>query len=356
MATANEKILDGEIAHSVGLVRYSNSVVRKIIAILNRTDADLFAKLTDQLERLPQGASVARIDEQLKSIREMNAKAYQAVKDELDIELAALAAYELDYQLKLFDTAIPVAVAFTRPDPRQVYAAAMARPFQGRLLREWMAGLETDKAARIRDAVRMGFIEGATIPQIVRSIRGTRALNYTDGIIEVNRRNAEAIVRTAVNHTANYARDSLYAENDDLIKGVMWVSTLDGRTSAICQARDGKVYPLDKGPKPPAHYNCRSSTTPILKTWRELGIDMDETNESTRASMDGQVPAKTTYQSWLKDKPAEFQDEVLGKTRAKLFRDGLPLDRFVNDKGIQYNLEELKKRESSYFERAGLSS
>jgi hypothetical protein len=34
----------------------------------------------------------------------------------------------------------------------------------------------------------------------------------------------------------------------------------------------------------------------VLKTWRELGIDADEVPQTTRASMDGQVPAKQTFE------------------------------------------------------------
>ncbi|MPW47639.1 phage head morphogenesis protein, partial [Moraxella catarrhalis] len=35
------------------------------------------------------------------------------------------------------------------------------------------------------------------------------------------------------------------------------------------------------------------------------------------------------YYEWLKNQPAQYQDEVLGKTRAKLFRDGgMTVERF----------------------------
>ena len=71
--------------------------------------------------------------------------------------------------------------------------------------------------------------------------------------------------------------------------------------------------------------------------------------------MNGQVPASTTFQQWLKGKPAEFQDEVLGSTKGRLFRNGgLTLDRFVDSKGRAYNLDELRKRDAAAFDRAGL--
>ncbi len=35
-----------------------------------------------------------------------------------------------------------------------------------------------------------------------------------------------------------------------------------------------------------------------------------------------QVNAETTYYSWLKTQPASFQDDILGPTKGKLFRNG----------------------------------
>ncbi|WP_341649951.1 minor capsid protein [Thauera humireducens] len=360
MQTANERLADAAVEHAIDLTRYSNGVVRRLIALLNRTDADLFAQLIAALDRVPQSAAtVERLDDLLYSVRELNRQAYQALRDGLESDLRALAAYESDYQLKLFEAVVPAAVQVhfkvAAVSADQVYAAAVSRPFQGRLLKEWAASIEADRMARIRDAIRMGFIEGETIDQMVRRIRGTRARGYEDGLIEIDRRHAQAVVRTAVTHTANAARHAMYGGNADLIKGVQWVSTLDGRTTSVCQARDGKVYPLDSGPRPPAHWNCRSSTVPLLKSWRELGIDVDELPPATRASMDGQVPEGTTYQTWLKGKPAAYQDEVLGPSRAKLFRDGgLTLDRFVDRAGKEYTLDELRKRDALAFAKAGL--
>jgi len=94
---------------------------------------------------------------------------------------------------------------------------------------------------------------------------------------------------------------------------------------------------------------------PVVKSWRALGIPADEADEGTRASMDGQVPESVTYQDWLKGKPAAFQDDVLGPTKGKLFRDGgLALDRFVDRKGHELTLQELRQKEAAAFKKAGL--
>ncbi len=250
---------------------------------------------------------------------------------------------------------ISVSMEVITPPMAEVYAATMARPFSGRLLKEWVADLEAGTFTRLRDAVRMGVLEGQTIDQIVQRVKGTRAMGYKDGILETSRRGAEALVRTAVSHTVNVARDKVYQANDSLIKGVQWVSTLDGRTSSICQSRDGKVFPLNSGPRPPAHINCRSSTAPVLKSWVDLGVDAKEFPEGSRASMNGQVAESETYQTWLQKQPASFQDDILGPSRGKLFREGgMTLDRFVDRNGASLTLDQLRSKDAAAFKAAGV--
>lgn len=162
--------------------------------------------------------------------------------------MRALAEYEAGFQLGMFNAAIPAQVtarlAIVGVSAEQAYSAALARPFQGRLLSEWSASLEADRAARIRDAIRIGYVENQTAAQMVQRVRGTRARGYKDGVIEIDRRNAEAVVRTAVSHTAGVVRDRFYEANDDLIKAVVWTSTLDSRTTHTCFPGSTPVLPI----------------------------------------------------------------------------------------------------------------
>jgi len=354
MSSVNESLLDRATEHQIGLLRYSSATVRKIIALLNRTDADLVRQIQERVGDI-ETVTDDRLAQLLAIIREINRQAYNAVLKALEGELIELAHYESDFQQRLLTEELPVTWDVTAPAPQTLAAAVNARPFQGALLREWVAGLEEGRARRLRDSIRMGIVEGETTDQIVRRVKGTKALGYKDGVLEISRRSASAIVRTAVNHTATRAREETYKANDDLLKGVIWVSTIDSRTSLVCMSRDQKVYPIDSGPRPPAHISCRSTTAPLVKSWRDLGIDADEADPGTRASIDGQLPEKTSYQDWLRSKPASFQDEILGPTKGKLFRaGGLDLDRFVDRAGNELNLDALRRKEAGAFKKAGL--
>lgn len=357
MADANTELADAAVRHAIGLQRYTSGELRRMMALLNRVDADIAAIMQkyDPTDVAPRYAE-QRLEAMLVAIRELNAEVYDAFVKALSGDMRDLAAYEAEFQARMIEDAIPVEFDVVKPAPSQVRAAAMSRPFQGRLLKEWGKDLQASAFAKVRDSIRIGFVEGETIDQMVRRIRGTRKENYKDGILEINRRNAEAIVRTAVAHTAQSARDDVFAANADIVKAWKFVATLDSRTSATCRGLDGQVFELGKGPKPPRHFNCRSTATPVLRSWREMGIDIDETPNpaETRASMNGQVPASETYDSWLRKQPREFQDEVLGKTKAQLFRAGLTLPKFLNRRGDELTLEQLRKKEAEFFKRAGV--
>ena len=83
---------------------------------------------------------------------------------------------------------------------------------------------------------------------------------------------------------------------------------------------------------------------PILKSFKEIGSDYPEMPKSTRSSMDGQVPEETTFKDFLDRKGEAFQDEVLGKGKAKLWRDGkITLQQLLDQSGNPIPLKELDK-------------
>ena len=359
--SANAELLDRAISHEVDVRRYSESVMRRMIAILNRSDARISAKLAEALMRIePSEFTVERLETLLASVRRTNREAYAAVFEALRPEMEGLADIEALAQRQQMAAAVPVPVQARFPIAgvawEQVYAAALSRPFQGRLLRDWAANVEASRMTLIRNAIRQGFVEGLTTADIIRAIKGTKANNYADGILNRARRELAAVVQTALGHTAQTARQAFTDANADLIKAVKWVSTLDNKTSPMCRIRDGLLYepgthkpvghkiPWGDGPGR-LHFNCRSVSVNVTKSWRELGLDIDDLPPATRASMDGQVPADTTFGQWLLKQPAARQDEILGPIRGRLLRaDKLKLPDFYDGKGNLLSLDELRAK------------
>jgi SPP1 gp7 family putative phage head morphogenesis protein len=236
----------------------------------------------------------------------------------------------------------------------------LAAPVQatGQLLEPFTASWGAKALTRIEGAIRTGYAQGKTTDQIVRTIRGTKSANFQDGILGgETKRDAAAVVRTAIQQTSTAAQMATYQANDDIVEGYQWISTLDSRTTSQCRALDGRIFKLGQGPLPPIHVNCRSTTIPKLK-----GVDLLST--ATRASKGAeggqQVPASETYYEWLKRQPADFQVDALGKERAQLFRNGgLSADDFARlslDKNFQpLTLEQMRQKNPAAFARAGLT-
>lgn len=200
-----------------------------------------------------------------------------------------------------------------------------SQPFEGATLKEWAAEQKRKTVFRVGQQIKLGVANGETLGDIVRRVRGratgTRGV-YTGGVLQATTREAEAIVRTAVADVASYARHGVYEGNEDILEGYTLVVTLDGRTSPTCikyGLTPTKVYPIEGGPRPPFHWRCRTTTAPAVD-WRSLGIEPPE--DGTRASATGQVAADTDFAAWLKGDGRAFADELLGKQRAKLFREG----------------------------------
>lgn len=370
MATANDKLHDESIAHAIWVSRYSTGVANRMIKVLNDSDAELTARLLVAIDTLDaESFTVSRLEALLVSVRAINKDAIQSMYAALTAELQELAKHEATFQMSLFQFAIPDDVLALHPlvgiSPDAVYAAAMGRPFQGRLLSEWASNLEADRMARISNTVRQGFLLGDTHEQIAKKVRGHANRGYQDGALQMSRANAASIAKTAVGHLASTARQSFASANDDILKGKQWLSTLDNRTSKNCRIRDRLKYTLDNKPighKVPyllgpgkIHFCCRSTETYILKSSEELGIKVGEIKDSSRASMDGQVPADTNYQDWFSRQSFTRQAEIVGETRARLIRDGgMSPDEFYNDRGEWLTLDQLRSKDEQAFRNARL--
>jgi hypothetical protein len=117
----------------------------------------------------------------------------------------------------------------------------------------------------------------------------------------------------------------------------------------------GEVFKLDEGgPVPPAHVNCRSTIV------AELDEDFAFLKEGrTQASQFGPVDQKMTYYDWLKKQPQPFQDQVLGRVKGKLFREGgLSTKQFQKlvraDNYTPITLSRMEKLAPLAFEKAGI--
>jgi hypothetical protein len=232
---------------------------------------------------------------------------------------------------------------------------------QGSPAKNWWLRQQQDTQFKLANEIRIGAAQGETNAQIIKRIVGqevtAKAPSETavPGIMPLARRNAAAIVQTSMQTVAAEARRATFKANADITRGIIQHSTLDGHTSLTCVAYDGATWdleyePIDGNDLPynggvPRHFNCRSAEAALMKTLRDMGIDMDDPDPGMRASSSGQISAKTTFADYLKMKGADYQNEVLGKGRADMFRAGrlTPRD-LVDMRGNPLKLTDLRAK------------
>lgn len=347
---ANEKLLDTLILRSVWINRYRQRVANDALDRFNEElHPVLIRAIEERLRTLSTGRSgTARRRELLRlmdSLRDLSNSGFSQLQSEIATELQAVAGVEGEWTTRALSNASSSAVVFSLPPVVTFNSIVNEAPYLGYTFREWFGDIDDTTMKHIQRQIQIGLTLGETQPQIVSRIEGSKALGFRNGVMGSTRRNIEAIVRTGVIHITGQARQAVYSANSEVLQGVLWVSTLDTKTSDICISLDGQVFPVDSGPRPPAHLNCRSVIAPLLKSFRELGIPIDDLPEGTRASLNGQVPAKLTYSEWLQRQPAKIQNEVLGPARAKLFRSGkLNLRDLIDDRFQTLTLEQLRSK------------
>jgi SPP1 gp7 family putative phage head morphogenesis protein len=233
------------------------------------------------------------------------------------------------------------------------------------LLSDWVEGVGRSTVDKVEGQVRLGMIRGETTDAIVRRIRGRATgkrksyrlkptkefpkgrlrfvSEFEGGVYETQTRSAEAIARTATNHISNQAHLEVYEANDDIVKGIEFVATLDENTTDICMALDGTVWAVGSPniQAPPRHFRCRSVLAPVID-WDEEGLDFSDTGK--KASQFGPVKGSLSYSDWLAKQSTALQNKALGPTRAKAFREGsLSLTDLVNKDGGSRTLKTLRQ-------------
>lgn len=188
--------------------------------------------------------------------------------------------------------------------------------------------------------VRNGLILGDASPKIASRLRGQ--------LTDVPSNQIKTMVRTSVNQVANAASQAVYTQNRDVTKKYKYVATLDSKTSPICRTLDGRTFEYGKGPTPPQHFNCRSTTRAFID-YKALGLKPPKAG--MRAAEGGMIPADQSYGDWLARRPLKEQEKILGKqgqvgyfkALSRKYGPDDAIRRFVRADGTEKTIADLKR-------------
>ena len=385
--------------NAIDLNRFSNGVAKRIAVAYN----DLVLDAVDQLRGIDELAAPAKaarlraILAQLKQSLEGWAESSTAIAVE---ELQGLTVLQSEFVEDQLRKALPVelrdqirsvqispqfAQSVATVDPTAINVVSLSDDLQaavtgapatfqltaaqgttitlpnGKVLEKSFRGLAESQADLFAKTVRNGLLTGESADKIARRLKGrlrfgqpgsARQIAQAGGeVTSVANHQVMALVRTSLNQVANEASQQVYEANQDVTKRYRYVATLDGKTSPICRALDGQEFEYGKGPKPPQHFNCRSTTVPVID-YEGLGVTPPP--PSKRRSRDGLVPANQTYGQWLHNQSKETKADILGPEKVPYFnrlaRKYGPTDairKFVSQDGSELTLDQLKRRYSN---------
>lgn len=235
MSSANDKIADGIQAHSIDLERFSVDLQNRVLPILNRVERQLVAEIAeiDPTGGRTDDSRKARKEALLKQTRGTIATGYDSIKKTVGDDLQDIAKLSDTAGRKIVNDAIGVEIMTVSIAPEQLRALADGTMIQGAVVKEHWDRQSEDLRRKFQDRIQDGFIRGEPSTEIVNRVRGTKARGYADGIMNVSKNNAGALVRTSVQAVANSARLEVFKSNSDTIMATQWLSTLDNRTCLV---------------------------------------------------------------------------------------------------------------------------
>ncbi len=390
--------------NAIDLNRFSNSVARRIINAYNDIIIDAVNQLRT-IDELAAPVKAARLRAILVQLKDSLGTWAGDATEITATELQGIAQLQSEFVADQLRRALPAgardavrtveispqfAQSVVTTDPTQLnvvalsddlFAAVQGAPAtfsltaaqgatitlpNGEVISKAFRGIAVDQAERFSQVVRQGLLTGEPTPAIAKRLIGSLQFGEEAKTVKqliaaggqataVADNQVIALVRTSINQVANTASQQVYEANQDITPRYRYVATLDTRTSAICRALDGREFEYGKGPTPPQHFNCRSTTVPVID-YKALGFTPPPAG--TRASADGQVPVNESYGQWLAKQPLPVKAKALGANKVAYF-DKLsakygPKDaiaKLVRDDGSELTLDQLRARYGAVEER-----
>ena len=241
----------------------------------------------------------------------------------------------------------------------------------GETVEKAFRGIATRQQEGLARTIRQGVFSGESTQQIASRMIGRLEFGQRGSVRQIAQAGGEltklanhqiqTIVRTSVNQVQNQASQAVYAANKKVSPKYEYVATLDSRTSPICKRLDGRKFEYNKGPTPPQHFNCRSTTVPVVdyaglkkqKGFEDLTpppkgkVVTRPTGEGT-----GRVPQDTQYGDWLLGQDKKLKVKTLGNEQKVRYFERLAkkegsgqkaIRKMVREDGSERSLKDLER-------------
>lgn len=343
----NTRIALSYLRHMVFVERLQNGALKRFLRALLDTQKEIIGILNVNYPSIPSGtdalgALTATQIQRLNNINQQISVILEASKVTVEhafkLELEEFAAKEGPMLINLINGQIPPSTGIAlRFDPVSFgdVERMINTPLGGMTYSERLAKNYGDAVGRIKASLTDSLMQGETVKQATDRLK----LVLGDALIH----RAEPLVRTEFARVAIQTNLAAMRQNEDVLKGLVWLSSLNVNVCPICRRLHGKELPLDTKLKPPAHPQCVCVLTPRVKNYRDLGLTDEDIPEDLKHLFTGKTPEMPLdFDEFLEMQPAAFQKQMLGPARYSLFKKGVSTKDMATDTRI-LTLDEIEQ-------------
>jgi hypothetical protein len=360
------------------LDKFEDQALREIMKSVGQARYEIMSELDNRFGKRPRPWTDARNKELLDELNKLTA----GIKDQLgeDVSEVARIAYEqsldehnlimsiggraanvsmvllvarIAYEQSLDEHNLIMSIGGRAANVSMVSLAEeqiqnfLTTPIGGMYLNDWVQRtFDYPLQDRLKEELGAGLFRGESYPKLAKRI---------NQLLSDAANNVDTLVRSWVQAANVNAQHTVAQQNEDVIKGWRWDATLENGnfsrghgTCLRCLALDARdeVYQMNGGPPLPLHPNCRCVRRYVTKSYRELGISLDDLNDAvrpytTRGNIDpvtgtvkrgktgtGGLPLLSAgridggMDEFFKSLPEQLQKQTLGTRRYELWKDG----------------------------------
>lgn len=165
--------------------------------------------------------------------------------------------------------------------------------------------LADDAVAAMKSSLVKGIAVGDNPRRVAKNMIRQTETAFNGGL-----HRAMVISRTEILDAHRAAAKAAEGPAQDVLKGWIWVASLDTRTCPSCIGMHGTEHGLDEE-GPIDHHQGRCDRAPLTKTWKELGFDIAEPPSILQDS-----------QEWFDNLTPDTQRNIMGPSRLDLLNSG----------------------------------
>lgn len=345
-----DSVVDEYLRRYLRLIRVSEGEASANVRIVTKANE----KIAEIFEKTFSKNTVTRAD--IRALRFnvnniINLTYSQDLMSKLSIDVDDMIQLEYEWHKKTFEK-LGFGDRVLMPDQQVTVNNALNKPYQGKKFTDWFSSVGVIQAKKINQTIQAGINSGESTGSIIRAIQG---------LAKMPKHHVSTLTRSAIMSAMNDVKSDFFDENDELMDGKIWLSTLDVRTTPfICGPRDGLRYTNDNEPVDHSyswesgpgriHFNCRSTWVPEItgvsiaapRAAVEAGDNYEQGDKYTSRGKvrkptkknrdDGiyeieQYTTRTKYEGWLRRQPTDYVTDAFNGNRdlARQFKGGSSL-------------------------------